>query len=60
MSDDWKARLADLLTKIQQERTKEAARRAVVKHGSVHNALIRATDPSGRLPGGANYDGEDE
>lgn len=61
MGDDWKARLADLLAKIERERTKEAARRAVVKHGSLHNALVAATDLSGRLSAGANCnDGEDE
>jgi hypothetical protein len=54
MSDDWKARLADLLKKIQQERQKAAAGR------NVATTLVKAIDPSGRLRGGVNYTGEDE
>lgn len=59
MNDDWKARLADLLTKIERERTQIAGKLAVKKHGSLSNALVAASDLSGRLRGGANNNGEE-
>jgi hypothetical protein len=59
MTDDWKARLADIFKKIEQERVRVAAKKQGDKPTNVAT-LARLFDPSGRLPGGVNYQGDNE
>jgi hypothetical protein len=59
MSDDWKARLTEVFKQIERERLRIAATKTGDKPTNV-NTLARLFDPSGRLPGGVNYEGDDE